>query len=478
MEAGPVRATSLPLVVDLDGTLIRTDLLIETFFSLLARHPFKALAAIRTLIKGKAHFKARLALDSRLDAKTLPLNQELVSFLRAEKAAGRKIYLASASDRKMVEAIAAATDLFDGIFASDGNTNLAGRNKAKALIDTFGKHGFDYAGNAHVDIDVWQSADGVIVVGASPAFRRKANLRFPYARHFDPPRRGPRVYLRAIRVHQWLKNLLVIAAAAAAHTLSASALPQLICAFFSFSFAASSAYLTNDLLDLSSDRTHTRKRRRPLASGDLPLATGILLAPALLAAGALLTLALPLNFLKVLAVYYVLTLSYSLFLKRKLIIDVVLLACLYGVRLVAGGVAVGVALSPWFTSFSVFFFLCLAIIKRCTEIVDRTIKGDGDLPGRAYVQRDLPMLEAMAAATGYVAIMIFTLYINSPAVTALYRRPDYLWAIGLVLFYWVSRILILTHRGEMHEDPVVYAVTDRKSLSCGLAVAAIILLAI
>lgn len=467
-----------PLVVDLDGTLIRSDLLIESFFGLLARHPLKALGALGALGRGKAAFKAHLAADCTLDWQTMPLNEELVGFLRAEKAAGRRLYLASASDHGLVQAVADALGLFDGVFASDGATNLAGQRKTEALVAAFGTRGFDYAGNAAVDMEVWQAAQGVIVVGAGASFRRRTSARFPHARHFDPPQGGVRVWLRAIRIHQWLKNLLIFAAAGAAHTLSSAQLPQLLCAFFSFSFAASSAYLTNDLLDLPGDRSHARKRHRPLASGRIPLITGIQLAPLLLIAAIALSFALPPLFLLVLAGYYFLTLSYSLFLKRKLIVDVVTLACLYGVRLVAGAVAVGVALSPWFASFAVFFFLCLALVKRCTEIVDRMARGGGDLSGRAYVQHDLPILEAMAAATGYVAIMIFTLYINSPAVVTLYHHPQYLWAICLVLFYWISRILLLTHRGEMHEDPVVYAVSDRKSLICGAVVLAIILAAI
>ena len=468
-----------PLVVDLDGTLIASDLLIESFFALFSRDPVRALAALPALLKGKAAFKAKIAQDVTLDCASLPVNQELADFLRGERLAGRRIYLASASDRKLVEATAAALGPFDGVFASDGKTNLSAERKARRLLESFGHRGFDYAGNARADIPVWDVAHSVIVIGAAGRFKRKTEARFPSARHMDAPKMNLRVLARALRVHQWLKNLLLFGAAVAAHRFSSDLIPPLLMAFFSFSFAASSAYLANDLLDLRSDRSHPRKKNRPLASGRMPLVYGIVLAPLMLAAALLLAWQLPREFLALLCGYYLLTSAYSLFLKRMLIVDVMALACLYGVRLVGGAMAADVPLtSPWFVSFAVFVFLCLAIVKRCTEILDRMNKGDGNLPGRGYIQRDLPILEAMAAATGYVAIMIFTLYISSPAVLLLYRSPQYLWAICLVLFYWISRILLLAHRGEMHEDPVVYAVTDRQSLICGILLAVIVLMAI
>jgi 4-hydroxybenzoate polyprenyltransferase/phosphoserine phosphatase len=462
-----------PLVVDLDGTLIKTDLLIENFFVLLSTKPLMALAALAALRHGKAAFKAQLAAEAAIDCEVLPFNDELIALIRKEKAKGRRIYLASASDRSLVNAVAKSVGIFDNIFASDGKTNLSGAHKAAALVHAFGKGGFDYAGNSYKDMPVWQAANQVILVGGSNGLARKVTARFPDARHLDSRQFRIGAYLRVLRVHQWLKNLLIFVPAAAAHRFSPEVALPLILAFLSFSLCASSAYVANDLLDLNNDRAHARKRNRPLASGRVPVAHAIVLVPVLLALAVVLALPLSRNFLALLSAYYVLTIGYSVLLKRKLIIDVITLACLYGMRLAAGALTVGVPLSPWFVAFSVFFFLCLAIVKRCTEMIDRIAKGTGDPKGRGYIQRDLPMLEAMAAGTGYVAIMIFALYINSPSVTELYRAPEYLWAICLVLFYWISRILLLTHRGEMHDDPVVFATTDPKSLICGLLVAVI-----
>jgi 4-hydroxybenzoate polyprenyltransferase/phosphoserine phosphatase len=464
------KAQQRPLVVDLDGTLIKSDLLIESFFVVLSKQPLKALAALTALGRGKAAFKAQLAADAVIDCEALPLNDELVALIREEKAKGRPIYLASASDRSLVDAVAKSIGIFDDIFASDGMTNLSGGNKAAALIRAFGEGNFDYAGNSHEDMSVWQAAKQVIVVGGSNSLSRKVTARFPSAQHLDSRRFQLGAYLRALRVHQWLKNLLIFVPAAAAHQFSLTEVLPLVLAFLSFSLCASSAYVANDLLDLNSDRAHARKRYRPLASGRVPLAHAVALVPTLLAFAVVLALLLPRDFLALLGVYYILTTGYSVLLKRKLMIDVIALACLYGMRLAAGALTVSVSLSPWFVAFSVFFFLCLAIIKRCTELIDRVTKGTGDPKGRGYIQRDMSMLEMMAVGTGYVAIMIFALYINSPAVTTLYRNPEYLWAICLVLFYWISRILLLTHRGEMHDDPVVFATTDLKSLVCGALV--------
>ncbi len=467
-----------PLVVDLDGTLVKGDLLAQSFFALMSARPFRTLRTLAVLCRGKAAFKAAVAAYASIDCNALPFNPELLALLRAERAKGRAIYLASASDRRVVAAVASAVGVFDGVFASDGAINLSGAAKAAALVEIFGAGGFDYVGNARVDLPVWNTARAVWLAGADARLQRRVVARFPEARIVDPAQRHLDDYLRTLRVHQWLKNLLIVVPAATAHRFLPATALTLALAVLSFSLCASSAYIANDLLDLGNDRAHARKRERPLAAGRVPLGHALALMPMLLVAAVGLAWPLPRGFLALLAAYYVLTLGYSLVLKRKVLVDIIILACLYGMRLAAGAIAIVVPLSAWFVAFSVFFFLCLALVKRCTEIADRIAKGGGDPKGRGYIQRDLPMLEAMAAGTGYVAIMIFALYINSPAVTALYRSPEYLWAICLVLFYWISRILLLTHRGEMHDDPIVFAATDLKSLACGALVVIIAALSI
>jgi 4-hydroxybenzoate polyprenyltransferase len=466
----------LPLVVDLDGTLLRSDMLAESFLALLSEAPLRTLTATAALFHGKAALKAALAQAAAPpDLETLPWNRELLDLLEAERARGRRIYLASAADRSQVEAVAAWLGLFDGVFASDGDRNLAGAAKCAALCQAFGEHGFDYAGNARVDLMVWEKSAGILVVSGSAALQRDVLRRWPHARVLEPSRPSVKTYLRAIRVHQWLKNLLLLLPAIAGHRLDLATLLHCLIGFFSFSLCASSVYVTNDLIDLSRDRAHRTKRRRPFAAGTISLFHGMVLAPVLLLIAAALGLLAGPRFLAVLSLYFAVTVAYSLWLKRQMMLDVVVLAGLYGLRLFAGGVAAGVVLSAWLGAFALFLFTALALIKRCTELADRAAAGQGDPAGRGYRLTDLPVLEALAAASGFTAILVFALYASSPEVLLLYQSPHRIWLICPILVFWLGRVLLLTHRGEMHEDPVVFAVTDRTSQVCAvLAVAAIL----
>lgn len=464
----PVAGADVPLVVDLDGTLLKTDLLYEALFVLLATHPLTALRTPLWLREGKAAFKARLADAVLLDLHTLPVTEAVLDLIQEAKAAGRRVYLASASDRRYVEAFAEHMGCFDGVYASDGVTNLGAGNKARSLVALFGQGGFDYVGNSMDDVPVWQVARTAYAVNASGAVVRAAQGVAADLRVVESRTAGVGDYLRAMRLHQWAKNLLILVPGLAAHVFSAGAFAHAVLAFFSFSLCASSVYLLNDLLDLRSDRQHASKRLRPFASGTVPLSHGMALFPVLLLAALTAALMLSPAFVAVLAGYYTLTLAYSLVLKRHLIIDVVTLSSLYGARLVAGSVAFGVALSEWLIAFSIFLFLSLALVKRVTELIGRRQQGRGDPSGRAYTLDDLPVLEMLAASSGFVSVLVLALYIHSPEVVTLYHHPKLLWCGGLVLIYWLCRIMVLTHRGQMNDDPVIYAVTDRVSLLCGV----------
>jgi 4-hydroxybenzoate polyprenyltransferase/phosphoserine phosphatase len=467
-----------PLVVDLDGTLIRTDLLGESCFALLATAPQRLPAVLVLLARGVAAFKVGVAAEVVLDIARLPFNEDLLARLRAERARGRRIYLASAAARRYAEAVADELGLFDGVFASDPGSNLKGAEKARALCAAFGRGGFDYAGNSTADLDVWQAAGGVLAVNAAPALLRTVLRRFPDATVITPKRPATRHYVQALRPHQWLKNLLLLVPAFAAHRFEPAMILACALAFMSFSLCASSVYLLNDLLDLRHDRQHRRKRHRPFASGRVDMLHGVAMGAGALVGAVAIGLLLPLPFLGVLAAYAALTLAYSLVLKRQPILDVITLAGLYGIRIVAGGAAVAVLLSPWLLAFSVFFFLCLALVKRSTELIDRLGSDAADPPGRGYRLADLSVLQTMAGASGYVAVLVFILYISSPAIADLYGEADRLWAIPVVLLFWVSRVLILTHRGEMHDDPVVFAARDRTSLTCAGLIALVVLASI
>lgn len=464
-----------PLVVDLDGTLIRTDLLVESFLALMAKHPFAAIRALGMLRHGKAALKAHLADLVSMDVHLLPLDPAVVTLIEQARADGRPVYLASASDARYVKALADHLGWFDGIFGSEPGNNLSGKAKADVLVKAFGARGFDYVGNDKVDMHVWEHGATPYLAGGSSTLARSLRQRRPDAVVLDHRAGGLKPYIKALRPHQWLKNLLIFAPAAAGHQLFPH-LVELMIAFVAFSLCASSVYITNDLLDLQGDRDHPRKRHRPFSSGTIPATRGMIMAIGLLLIAFELAALVPPMFALSLAAYYVLTTAYSLYLKRKPIVDVIVLACLYGMRLVAGGYASGTVLSPWLEGLAVFLFLSLALVKRCAEINGRIRSGKGELKGRGYRLDDLPMLEAMAAASGYNAALVLALYINSAPERFLYAHPHRLWLLCILLLAWISRILLLTRRGHMNEDPVIFAVRDRWSLVlgilCGLVIVA------
>ena len=464
----------LPLVVDLDGTLIRSDMLVESFFALLSQSPWRALKTLPALFLSRAAFKTAIAQRVQLDVASLPFNEELLTWLKAEKARGRGIYLASASHESYVHAVAHHLGIFTGVFASDANTNLKSQTKAEKLCQIFGEKQFDYIGNEKADIAVWERASGVIMTNTTNKFQIKVAQRFPAAQFIATPRATLKDYRRAFRPHQWLKNVLIFVPMLAAHDFTLAALGSSLLAFASFSLCASSGYILNDLLDLQNDRQHHSKKNRPFAAGRINLLYGAQMMVGSLLAAVAIGLALPATFLLVLLSYYVLSLAYSTVIKRQLILDVVLLSLLYGLRLIAGGVALAIPLSAWLLSFSTFFFLSLALVKRCSELVARQQRGAGDPSGRSYRLTDLPMLESMAAAAGYVAALTSGLYISSDNVAELYVSPQGLWAIPIILLFWVSRMLVITHRGEMHDDPVLFAARDRVSLVCGAAIVTVL----
>ena len=461
----------LPLVVDLDGTLIKSDLLYESFWRAMAQKPASAISFVSRLMQGRAALKAHLSELVMIDPATLPYDEAVIRLVEDAKAIGRTTVLCTASDQRFAEAIAAHLGIFDQVYASNGVRNLKGARKAAFLVERYGEGGFDYAGDADVDRVVWRRAHGATTVGLSARKRGKVSTTGGPVTHIARPASGLMPYLEAMRPHQWLKNLLIFLPATAAHSGSLAIWGAAIAAFISFSLIASSVYLTNDLLDLDADRAHPRKRNRPFASGRAKPVVGTALAPLLLLLGGLIALFVGrLEFLGVLVVYYLLTSAYSLSLKRKLIIDVCTLAGLYTLRVIAGGAATGIPLSEWLLGFSVFFFLSLAAVKRQAELVDSVASGKSTASGRAYRTDDLPIVSTMAIAAGYGSVLFFALYLSSDAVRKLYSNPILLWGICPVLLFWISRMVMRAHRGGMHDDPIVFAVRDKVSRLCLLVI--------
>jgi 4-hydroxybenzoate polyprenyltransferase/phosphoserine phosphatase len=469
--------SNIPLVVDLDGTLVSTDLLYESYFASITRGFNHHWSVFKSLLKGKAALKAYLADAGAVTYQLLPYQPGVLEVIGAAKENGNSVYLATASDRKHAEAIAAHLGVFDGIFCSDGNTNLSGKEKARQLVARFGEKGFEYIGDRSVDIPVWSHARQAYVVSGSPALlRRVGNLGIPIQK-IDGTRSSIRSWIKALRIHQYAKNALIFIALITSHAYTLRSFAHVLLAFLAFCACASSVYLLNDLVDLSEDRKHPSKRNRPFARGAIPLVQGLIATPVLLAIAFGCAAAVSLPFMGVLAGYFALTLSYSLSLKRKLMVDIIVLASLYTIRVVAGAVAISVAPSEWLLAFSMFMFTSLALVKRYVELAMRIDRDLPDPSNRNYRLRDLPTVGALASASGFNAVTIFALYASSSAVQTLYHRPEFLWLICPVLMYWLGRVIILAHRRVIDDDPIVFALRDRNSIVSGAAIVAILLLA-
>ena len=467
----PTRSSAAPLVVDVDGTLVGGDLLIEGAARLLAASPLKLLGVLFRLAGGRAALKRGVARKAPLAPSTLVLNPAVLDEIAAAKAAGREVWLASAADELAVAPLAEAVGAA-GFLASDGRTNLAGEAKAAALVERFGEGGFDYAGNERRDLAVWRHARRAIGVGLPARLAREVRALDEDVRFLPGLGSGPRDWLRALRPHQWVKNLLVFVPLAAAHETGAG--PYLTAAgmFAALSACASGAYLLNDLLDLPHDRGHASKHRRPMAAGKVAPLPAMGLGAVLAAGGLALAFELSRPGGLCVLLYLILTLAYSLSLKRKLFVDVVTLGLLYMVRVFAGGVAVAVTLSPWFLAFFMFAFFSLAIVKRQGELQRLCESGDTAVEGRGWRIEDLPVLTAFGVAAGLASVIVFALYVRSPEVNVLYARPEFLWLICPLLVYWLGRMTLLANRGVVDDDPVVFTLRDRTSWLTGLAMAA------
>lgn len=472
-----VNRTLVPLVVDLDGTLARTDLLWETLLAVFRDRPWQVADALLKLRQGRAAFKSCLAELAPIDVKILPLHRELLDWLRQEQRAGRRLVLATASDQRIATRMAEHAGLFDEILSSDGGRNLKGAAKAAALIERYGQGGFDFVGGSRADLPVWAASRQAIVVGREPL--AKAAGEVAEVQHRFPTPSRMKALLQALRPHQWVKNLLLFLPLVAAHQLGDPVtMMAAMVAFVAFSFTASSVYLLNDLLDLPADRAHPRKCQRPFAAGALPLAWGALFSPLLLlSALGLSLLFLPPLFSVILLGYYLLTTTYSFGLKRKPVVDVLLLAALYTVRVIAGAAAVTIVPSFWLLAFSMFIFLSLALAKRYTELDGLRARGALTAAGRGWHVDDLPLVQSLGTGAGLGSVLVLALYINSPQAQQLYAISEILWLVCPLLLYWISRLWFKTHRGEMHDDPVVFALRDRVSVATGALTAGIVLLA-
>jgi 4-hydroxybenzoate polyprenyltransferase len=477
MEAADEASARVPLVVDLDGTLIRSDLLVESAFAYLGHHPSGIGSLLTALLRGKAELKAYIAAKTEIDPAYLPYDPRVLDLINRARAAGRPVYLASASNERYVGLVAAHLDLFEGWFASSTSENLSSATKADRLVNTIGEGGFDYIGNDVADLEVWSRARQRIAVHPSAAVERRLLALDPTAVILSRDDSRLRSWLKLLRVHQWAKNALVFVPLVTAQRFDLASLGEALVAFFAFSLAASGIYLINDIVDLDADRRHRTKKNRPLAAGTISILDAMVVAPVLVAVAAAAAFLLSTWFGLVLLAYLALTTAYTFVLKRKMIIDVVALAMLYTLRVISGAAAISVPLSEWLLAFSMFIFVALALIKRYTELAGRLDANMSDPTNRNYRKGDLDIVAALAAASGFNAITVFTLYISSDAVRPLYAHPRVLFMICPILMYWIGRILMLAHRRNVDEDPILFAVKDRVSIIAAVLIGAILVAA-
>ena len=449
-----------PLVVDLDGTLIKTDLLLEAMILLLKKNPVYILRSLSWLFKGKAYLKNKIFGLVQIQYRLLPYNHQVLDFLQEEYNAGRKIVLATATPLSSAIEIAKLHPVFNEVYGTDATVNLKGINKLNLLQDKFGKAKFDYIGDSKADFPIFASCRNAYLVNPSwltVATVKKSTLKTIWASE----KASLKDYFKAIRIYQWIKNLLLFVPLLTSHSLKQIDLLKANCfAFLAFGMVASAGYLLNDLLDINSDRKHPRKKFRPVASGKLLLHNVVILAFALLAGGLILAASINLLFLFILLLYFFISFTYSLFFKKIVLYDVFILAMLYSIRVFAGGVVVNIELSFWLIAFSTFLFLSLAFVKRYSELIQIEDETDLKNQGRGYRVEDLGLLQIMGIVSGFLAIVVFSLYINSSEVTVLYSKPRILWGISFLFLFWISHIWLITTRGKMTDDPILFAIKD------------------
>lgn len=452
----------LPLVVDLDGTLTAADTLVESIVDILRRKPLAIFVLLYRLVfgGGRSALKHQLATYAKLQTDALPWRADVLAWLRTEHASGRRIILATAAHESIATSVARHVGLFDAVLSSTATLNLKGRHKLAAIQEEIGKD-FVYVGDSRADLAVWRGARAAVLVSASPAVTRKVHQMCVVEKEFVYPGPSINTWMRGLRLHQWVKNILLFVPLCAGFEFTSWVkVLHVLLGFLAFSLVASATYVLNDLWDLFSDRKHPRKRFRPFASGQIPLLHGVAASVALCATGLALAFVIAPRFGAMVAGYVVLTLAYSWALKGYVLIDVIMLAMLYTYRVLAGAVVADMVVTPWLLAFSLFLFLSLALVKRCAELKSLFETDRQATHGRDYNIGDLTILWPLGVCAGLCSVVVFGLYIGTPGAAEQYANTHILWLVGVGLLYWIARLWIKTARGEMHDDPIVFAMRD------------------
>ena len=471
VAAGDATAAADFLCSDLDGSILLIDSFWESLLALLGKHFWYVLLIPFWALRGKAALKHEIARRAQVNAAHLPYRAELISFLRREKSTGRKIILTTGADSTIARSVADHLGFFDHVLASDGVANLTGDKKREAIQSYTNGRAFDYVGDSWKDVPVWKAANRAILVDPSESLSRSMKKIKPDCRVLERPREKRAAFWKSLRPHHWVKNLLVFVPIVMAHDINQlQKLWHVLAAFASFSLCASGVYILNDLFDLEADRLHPEKKSRPFASGDVPVLTGLLVAPFLFSAGFVIAAEFcSARFLQIIVIYAAATTFYSVYGKRVPVVDVLLLTALYLLRILGGGVAAEVPVSPWLLAFSMFFLLSLAFTKRHAELTNQEMNG-GEQPfvsKRDYQVGDRGLVQQFGVTSGYLSVLVLALYVNGREVTALYRHPQWIWLACPMLLFWISRVWFLANRGKLHEDPVIFAAMDPVSYALG-----------
>ena len=451
-----------PVVVDLDGTLVKTDTLFELFLSLAKRDWFALWKSLWWLRKGKANLKRELVNRASINVKNLPYREVVIDYIKEARASGRKVVLATASDIRLAQRIANHLRLFDEVIGSDGQINMNGTNKARVLVDKFGNKKFEYIGNSKADLLVWANAKVAHIVSNSNSLRRRVKVTTEVGMLWKSWYVSFGAVFKVLRPHQWVKNLLVFMPMLADHQFGLMTIGRACLAFVAFSLTASSIYMINDLLDLEADRRHATKRNRPFASGSVPVWVGFIMVPCFLGIAGMIVYVLPSMFIIILVGYFALNLLYSFGVKQIVLLDVIVLAVLYSLRVLAGGEVVSITVSAWLMALTLFLALSGALMKRYVELSrNGHIVSDKNLAGRGYIPSDITIVGQLGIISGYLSVLVLALYVNSSQVRELYRLPEYWWLVALLLLYAVSRGWLYAYRGKIDDDPIMYILKDR-----------------
>lgn len=469
---------NVPLCVDLDGTLIRTNTLLETALGALKKNPLFIISLIQALPRGKAQVKRLIGEQFSADPSTLPYNKEFLAWITNEHAHGRKLILATASDELIARTIAHHLGIFSDVIASTPKASVTAGGKALVLCNIFGTNGFSYAGNSRDDLAVWNCAKSAIVVDAPTSIVSRIKKDSIIEKQFTTIKILPlKVIAKTMRIHQWVKNALLFIPALAAHELVRTDVAlHAVFGFLSFSLLASAVYIINDITDIPSDRAHATKKYRPIASGAIYINHAIILGlVCAIGSIAIATITLPVSFFWILGIYLAINICYSIFAKKIAYVDILILASLYVLRIFAGSFATGIATSKWLFVWTLFFFLSLAIMKRVIELLKHT--KEEKIHGRGYQKRDRVFLEYAGIVAAGVSVIVLVLYIHSPSISALYTSPPLLWGVVAIVVAWLCRIWTLALEGKLPDDPVLFAAKDPISYGATCAIIATMLLA-